>query len=173
MTPGEGATGLPNPEADGTPGTAYRRFDETTREYLFAAAADGSDWATYERRRYTEPMRDDGYGLDCRYDWRDGVYEWRDETTGRWRDQEWADRRSAPARPDSTAAGDGEPDAYWDANLRMFYRILPDGSYEYADAVAAGDESSGCGDRWLSHRQVLLRAARTEPTASSPDADQP
>jgi hypothetical protein len=41
----------------------------------------------------------------------------------------------------------------------MFYRIGPDGQYQYADAVVPGDENSGSSEVWLSYEQVMTRAA--------------
>lgn len=154
------ATGFPNPNSDGTPGTAWYRVDESTGEYLYAASAEGPDWAAYEQRRYAPPSRDDGYGLDCRYDWRDGVYEWYDPESGTWRSQDWADRQVAARTTPEAGDGAAASDAYWDENWRMFYRVGPSGVYEYADAVTPGDESSGCGGVWLSHEQVLMAGAR-------------
>lgn len=55
-----------------------------------------------------------------------------------------------------TSAG---PEPEWDATWRMFYRIASDGGYEFADAIAAGDRSSGCSQVWLSRAQVLARQA--------------
>ncbi|MFJ9559011.1 hypothetical protein ACIRQQ_03090 [Streptomyces fuscichromogenes] len=134
----EGGTGWANANYDGTSGTEYYRLDATTQEYLYAASADGPDWATYEQRRYSEPARDDAYGLVYRYDRRGGAYEWLDEATGTWHDQAWADEH--------TAAG---PEPAWDPNWNKFYRVGPDGGYEFADAVVPGQSSSGCGGVWV------------------------
>jgi hypothetical protein len=155
---GTTSTGLANPNSDGTPGTEYYRRDEATGQYLYAASANGTDWATYEQRRYSEPARDDNYGLDYRLDRTRQVYEWRDEATGTWQDQTWADLYAARTHaPDAPGPADGAQ-AEWDENWAMFYRIGPGGVYEYADAVKTGDKSSGCRDEWLSHEQALMRA---------------
>lgn len=97
-TAGGTAAGLSNPNCDGTPGTEFYRFDAARGEYLYAAAADAEHWLTYEQRRYAEPVRDANYGLDYRYDHTTGAYEWRDEASGSWRDQAWADQYAA-SRP--------------------------------------------------------------------------
>lgn len=172
--------GQQNPHGDGTPGTEYYRHDEATGQYLYAAAADSTDWATYEARRYTERAHDDNYGLDYRLDRTGQVYEWYDETTATWQDQTWADLHAAAGHdPDSTAhPADGGAQPEWDENWTMFYRVGPGGVYEFADAVTPGDKSSGCTDQWLSHEQVLARAAqgpdvtgRSQGTAAAADGD--
>lgn len=153
--------GLANPNSDGTPGTAFYRLDEATGEYLYGASAQGGDWATYEQRRYSTPERDDNYGLDYRLDRTLKVYEWYDAASGTWRDQTWADRyaaaRHGSASETQTPAATAPPQ--WDENWAMFYRVGPGGVYEFADAHVRGDESSGCGEVWLSHEQVLARSA--------------
>ncbi|MEZ0090784.1 hypothetical protein [Streptacidiphilus sp. EB129] len=151
--------GLQNPNWDGTPGTEFYRCDEATQEYFYADGSDSVEWLTYDQRRYAEPVRDENYGLDYRYDNRDQVYEWHDEATGTWRDQAWADGLvagdEAPGGENSETTEPG-----WDENWSMFYRIGPGGTYEFADAVTPGDRSSGCGDGWLSQEQVLARDAQ-------------
>ncbi|MFJ9561498.1 hypothetical protein ACIRQQ_15845 [Streptomyces fuscichromogenes] len=139
--------GLRNPHADGTPGTEYYRLDPVTGEYLYAASAGSQDWASYDQRRYTEPTHRHDYGLDCRYDRLDAVYQWYDETTTTWQDQAWADENAARA--------DLEP--AWDGERRVFYRLDRDGSYRYADARTPGKESSGCGEVWLTEEQAQAR----------------
>jgi hypothetical protein len=148
----------PNYDSDPTPGTEYYRYDEATGEYLYAATADGADWATYEQRRYSDPTWNDGYGLSYRHDQRDQVYEWYDEQDGTWKDQAWADQYAAGGAGQADAVGAGSP-AAWDQDWQMFYRIGPDGQYEYADAVVPGDESSGSSEVWLSYEQAVTRAA--------------
>lgn len=158
---GVAAAGLQNPNSDGTPGTEFYRFDEATGDYLYAPTADSTDWVTYEGRRYSEPERDDNYGLDYRLDRTNHVYEWYDEGSGTWKDQTWANlyaaRRHDPAAQ-QTPAGGAQPE--WDESWAMFYRVGPGGVYEFADAGTPGDASSGCSGPWLSHEQVLARAAR-------------
>jgi hypothetical protein len=128
-----------------------------------AAAQDGGDGATSEQGRYSEPARDDTYGLTYRYDHEDGVYEWYDEAGHTWQNQAWADQhavggQSATAQaPETSSPADPAPE--WDENWNMFYRVDAGGAYQFADAVTPGDRSSGCGDTWLSHEQVLARAA--------------
>jgi hypothetical protein len=111
--------GLRNPNSDGTPNTEYYRVDETTGEYLYAGSADAKDWASYEQRRYAEPSRQESYGLDCRYDRTNGVYEWYDEGSGTWKDQAWADQYVARGKaPVSGAtAGQAEAEAATEATL--------------------------------------------------------
>ena len=162
---GQEGQGLDNPnyDSDPTPGTEYYRYDEATGEYLYAATADGSaGWATYDQRRYSDPTWNDGYGLSYRYDQRDQVYEWYDEQDGTWKDQAWADQYAAGGAGQADAAGaeaEAASAAAWDQDWQMFYRIGPDGQYEYADAVVPGDESSGSSEVWLSYEQVATRAA--------------
>jgi hypothetical protein len=168
---GSTPTGLSNPNCDGTPGTEFYRLDEATGQYLFATLSDSPDWATYEQRRYSEPARDDDYGLDYRLDRTQQVYEWYDEAADTWRDQTWADLHAAK-RHDPTAAArtpgaDNGAPVEWDGNWAMFYRIGPGAVYEFADAVTPGDKSSGCTDRWLSHEQVLQRQAGAAPEPAS------
>jgi hypothetical protein len=155
--------GNPNYDSDPTPGTEYDRYDEATGDYLYAATADGSaGWATYDQRRYADPAWNDGYGLSYRHDQRDQVYEWYDEQDGTWKDQAWADQHAAGGAGQAAAAGaeaEAASAAAWDQDWQMFYRIGPDGQYEYADAVVPGDESSGSSEVWLSYEQVATRAA--------------
>ncbi|WP_042415285.1 hypothetical protein [Streptacidiphilus anmyonensis] len=147
--------GYPNPNHDGTPGTAfYRTDDEDPDTYLYADAADGPDWLTYEERRYTEPDWDEGYRLNRRYDRLLTRYEWQDAVSGEWHDQTWADRQAEPAEEVQ------EP--IWDAQWQMFYRVLRDQTYEYAEAVTPKDQSSGCSDTWVNQDAVLLRDAKAE-----------
>jgi hypothetical protein len=160
---GQGSPGWPNPNHDGTPGTEYYRFDEATRQHVYAADADAGEWVTYERRRYTEPTRNEDYALDCRYDRRDGVYEWYDEATATWRNQAWATQRTAAAAApgaDPSAAG---PEPAWDEDWNMFYRTGSGGGYEFADAVTPGVRSSGCGGTWLAQDEALAQRARRPP----------
>ena len=162
---GQDGQGLANPnyDADPTPGTEYYRYDEATGDYLYAATADGSaGWAAYDQRRYAEPTWNDGYGLSYRHDQRDGVYEWYDEQDGTWKDQAWADQYAAGGAGQADAAGaeaEAASAAAWDQDWQMFYRVGPDGQYEYADAVVPGDESSGSSEVWLSYEQVATRSA--------------
>jgi hypothetical protein len=155
--------GLPNPNVDGTPGTEFYRFDDAKQEYQFSASADGTDWATYDQRRYAEPVRDENYGLTYRFDRKDNLYQWHDEATGTWQDQAWADRHAANrAASQSTSNADAPATGAqpaWDENWKMFYRVGDGGAYEFADAVTRGDRSSGCGDVWLSQEQVSTRAS--------------
>ncbi|GGN16224.1 hypothetical protein [Streptomyces fuscichromogenes] len=153
---GERETGWANPNFDGTPGTEFYRADEATGEYLYASREAGPDWAAYDERRYLEPARDDSYGLDCRYDRRDGVYEWYDEASGTWEDQAWADEYTARG-DDGTGNAADRSEAVWDDNWRMFYRLDLDGVYQYADARSPGDQPSGCGDVWLTAEQAQQR----------------
>jgi hypothetical protein len=168
---GQEGQGLANPnyDSDPTPGTEYYRYDEATGDYLYAATADGSaGWATYDQRRYSDPTWDEGYGLSYRHDQRDGVYEWYDEQDGTWKDQAWADQYAAGGAGQADAADPGSQAASaaaWDQSWQMFYRIGPDGQYEYADAVVPGDESSGSSEVWLSYEQAMTRAA---PEPASP-----
>jgi hypothetical protein len=170
--------GLPNPNhgSDPTPGTEFYKYDEPTGNYLYSATADGSDWATYEQRRYSEPTLDDSYGLRYRYDKRDEIYEWYDEENGTWNSQGWADEYAASRAAGAGEAGAGEAGAgeagageagaepqaasaaAWDENWQMFYRIGSSGAYEYADAVVPGSEGSGSSEVWLSYEQVMTRA---------------
>jgi hypothetical protein len=161
---GQQGQGLPNPnyDSDPTPGTEFYKYDDATGNYLYAATADGSDWATYDQRRYSDLTWDDGYGLSYRYDKRDEVYQWYDEPNGTWNDQAWADQYAASRSAQAAAAGAGSQAASaaaWDENWQMFYRIGPGGQYEYADAVVPGDESSGSSEVWLSYEQAMTRAA--------------
>lgn len=152
------AVGLRNPSSDGTPGTEYYRFDEATGEYQYAASADATEWASYEQRRYSEPTRDENYGLNYRHDRTNGVYEWYDEASGTWNDQSWADQYAAGTQGSATTAGPAEVE--WDDDWAMFYRIGPGGVYEFAHAVTPGDRASGCGDGWLSQEQVAQQRAQ-------------
>ncbi|MEV5959868.1 hypothetical protein AB0M11_40075 [Streptomyces sp. NPDC051987] len=152
---GEAPRGWRNPRFDGTPGTEYYRIDAATGEYVYAEREDDEDWVVYDRRRYAEPAWDDAYGLTYRYDRKDGVYEWRDEQTATWEDQAWADAHAAG--PDGSAGTSERSEVAWDENRRMFYRLGPNGIYEYADARIPGDESSGCGEVWLSDEQARTR----------------
>ena len=116
-----------------------------------------------EPGRYSEPARHDGYGLTYRYDNHGAVYEWFDEAGQTWQDQAWADQRAAGG-PDSTlhapaADAPAGPAATWDENWKMFYRVEPDGTYQFADALTPGDKASGCGHTWLSQEQVVARTA--------------
>ena len=162
---GQEGQGLANPnyESDPTPGTEYYRYDEATGDYLYAATADGSaGWAAYDQRRYAEPVWNEGYGLSYRHDQRDQVYQWYDEQDGTWKDQAWADQHAAGGAGQADAGGaeaEAASAAAWDQSWQMFYRIGPDGQYEYADAVVPGDESSGSSEVWLSYEQVATRAA--------------
>jgi hypothetical protein len=170
---GQEGQGLPNPnhDSDPTPGTEFYKYDEPTGNYLYSATADGSDWATYEQRRYSEPTLDDSYGLRYRYDKREEIYEWYDEENGTWNSQGWADQYAASRAAEAGAAGaaGAEPQAAsaaaWDENWQMFYRIGPSGAYEYADAVVPGNEGSGSSEVWLSYEQVMTRAT---PDQASP-----
>jgi hypothetical protein len=166
---GETAIGSANPNGDGTPGTEFYRLDAATGQYLYAASAGGGDWATYEQRRYSEPTRNDAYGLDCRFDRTLHVYEWYDEATEAWNDQTWADRQVARTRGPASGASAGGPAAEWDENWAMFYRANPGGAYEFADAVIPGERSSGCGEVWQSSEQVL---GRRSPESAEPVAPQ-
>ncbi len=161
--------GLPNPSSDGTPGTEFYRFEQATGQYLYAASADSTDWAGYEKRRYSEPAKDDNYGLDYRLDRTLQVYEWYDETTGTWNDQTWADLHAARGHDPASAAQKpaGGAAAQWDGGWAMFYRVGPGGVYEFADAVTPGAESSGCTGEWLSHEQVLMRRAEARMRAAA------
>lgn len=150
---GPGEVGLQNPNWDGTPGTEFYRYNEATQEYSYADRSDSVDWLSYEQCRYSEPVRDENYGLEYRYDNKDQVYEWHDEATGTWKDQAWADQFATHGEASST----GEPG--WDEDRSMFYRVGADSAYEFADALTPGDRLSGCGDLWLSHEQVLARDA--------------
>lgn len=161
-----------------------------------AAAEDGGDAAGAEPGRYSEPARDDGYGLTYRYDHQAGVYEWYDEVGQTWQDQTWADQYAAGG---SGATGYASADAYptadspsaaplaavapaasaatapapaWDENWKMFYRVDADGMYQFADAVIPGDKSSGWDETWLSHEQVVERttAPQQQPEATGPHA---
>jgi hypothetical protein len=160
---GAGGQGLANTNYDSTLGTEYYRYDEATGEYLYAATADGSaGWATYDQRRYDDPVWDDNYGLSYRYDKRDEVYEWYDEPNGTWNDQAWADQQAASGPGQDAAAGAGSQPASaaeWDENWQMFYRIGPDGQYQYAYPRVSGDASSGSSEVWLSYDQVMTGAA--------------
>jgi hypothetical protein len=153
----------PNYESDPTPGTQFYRYDEQAGTYLYGETADGTDWAPYEGRRYSEATWDDGYGLSYRYDKRDEIYEWYDEEAGTWNSQEWADTYVAGG-----SASEGEAEAQapsagaWDENWQMFYRIGALGAYEYADSIVPGDESSGPGEVWLSYEQVMARAEQPD-----------
>ncbi|MEU9130623.1 hypothetical protein AB0D08_21405 [Kitasatospora sp. NPDC048540] len=157
---GDGTDCWPNPNHDGTPGTEFYRIEEGTGQYLYAAGTDADDWTTYDRRRYAEPVRDDAYGLDYRYDRRDEAYEWYDEESQTWNDQTWADLYAARRHDPGSQTPVEHAEALWDENWQMFYRIGPGGVYEFADAVARGERSSGPGEIWLSHEQVLLRDAQ-------------
>lgn len=148
--------GFANPSFDGTPGTEFYRADGATGTYLYSASEQGGDWAEYDQRRYSEPTRDDGYQLNCRYDRRDRAYEWYDESGGAWRDQAWADAYLS-SRTVASAAASGGSAAQWDESWRMFYRVGADGVYEFADAVTPGDQASGCGEVWLTTEQLLAR----------------
>jgi hypothetical protein len=152
--------GFGNPSFDGTPGTEFYRQDAATGEYLYSEREQGGDWASYEKRRYSEPAQDENYHLDYRFDRRDKVYEWYDEAGKAWRDQTWADLAAAARHTASPEAPGAGPAAEWDENWGMFYRVGPGGVYEFADAVAPGDQSSGCGTVWLSHEQILARDTR-------------
>jgi hypothetical protein len=163
----EAAAAFPNPSYDGTPGTEFYRLDEATREYLYAAGAAGGDWAGYEQRRYSEPARNDGYGLDCRYDRKDQVYEWYDASAATWRDQAWADRHAAGAADPAAEGPAADPAPAWDENWGRFYRVGSDGGYEFADAVVPGERSSGCGGVWLRQDQVLAHETPAAPTADT------
>lgn len=176
--------GYENPSFDRTPGTEYYRYDDAAGEYLYADRANADDWATYEKRRYTERATDENYGLDYRYDRTDLVYEWFDKAQGMWNDQTWADLYAARRRadvtptPDAVTAAATAPDENpeWDENWAMFYRIGPGGVYEFADAVTPGESASGCSDVWLSNEQVLqrrARAARGEQEAQPADPRDP
>lgn len=106
--------GAENPHFDGTPGTQFYRFDEPAQEYRYSATAEGTDWATYEQRRYAEPVRDATRGLTYRFDRTYNLYEWYDEATRSWRDQDWADRQR-PAdlhRADDEELPGGRPDLH-------------------------------------------------------------
>ncbi|WP_370156040.1 hypothetical protein [Streptacidiphilus sp. EB129] len=168
---GQEATGWPNPNHDGTPDTEFYRLDAAGREYLYSATADGLDWATYEQRRYSEPVRHDEYGLDYRYDRRDEAYEWYDEASGTWNDQAWADLQVAGTS--SVAASSGGREAEWDEAWAMFYRVGPGGVYEFSGAVVPGQPASGCDDAWISHAQVLARRTAFEPDPVEPDPVEP
>jgi hypothetical protein len=177
------ATGLANPNFDGTAGTEFYQFDEATQEYQYSSSPDGADggWATYDQRRYSEPARDASHGLTYRYDYKDNVYEWYDEPGQRWRNQAWADQRATSghgvesAQPSQApATGPSGPEPRWDESWKMFYRVESGGVYQFADAVIPGDESSGCGDTWLSYEQASARGAgrqqQSAAAASEPHA---
>ena len=177
---GQDGQGLRNPNYDSDPthGTQFYKYDEATGDYLYSATADGSDWVPYEQRRYSELTWDDSYGLSYRYDKRDEVYEWYDEENGTWNDQSWADMYAASRAAEAAAAGGAgaEPQAasaaVWDDNWQMFYRIGPNGAYEYADAIVPGVESSGSSEVWLGYEQVMMRGAQ-EPDVQEPAAQEP
>lgn len=176
--PGGGtAAGTANPNFDGTAGTEFYRFDQAAQEYQYSSSADaGGDWAAYDKRRYSEPAKDDSYGLTYRYDHKDNVYAWYDEPGQTWRDQAWADQQHAaggqgaasaqPARSPAAGSSAG-PAPAWDENWKMFYRVDSGGGYEFADAVTPGDESSGCGNKWLSQEQAAARGTGHRQTAAS------
>ena len=183
---GQEGRGLENPNygSDPTPGTQYYKYDEADGTYLYSATADGADgWKTYEERRYSDPTWDDNYGLSYRHDKRDEVYEWYDEQNGTWNDQSWADMYAASRSAEAAAAGGAgaEPQApsaaEWDENWQMFYRIGPNGTYEYADAVVPRVESSGSSEVWLTYDQVAARDAEgqgaQEPAVQQPAAQEP
>jgi hypothetical protein len=134
-----------------------------------ATAADGNPAAGAEQGRYSEPARDDAYGLTYRYDLQSGVYEWYDEVGQTWQDQAWADQHAAggPGAAAQAPAADSaaDPAPMWDENWKMFYRVDATGAYQFADAVTPGDESSGCGETWLSQEQVLARAEQPPQSA--------
>jgi len=145
---GTRARGLRNPNHDGTPGTEYYHLEEATGEYLYAASEDSAQWESYEQRRYSKPARHDDYGLTCRYDLKDEVYEWYDEATRSWNDQAWADQHVAGGKEKATTNPQGGPEPAWDENWKMFYRIGQGGVYEFAHAITPGEPSSGCGEVW-------------------------
>ena len=151
-----------------------------------AEPEDRGDPADAESGRYSEPARDDGYGLTYRYDHQAGAYEWYDEAGQAWRDQAWADQyatggsgAAAYASADGSSTADSPPAAFgtgaspstpstasvdepapaWDENWKMFYRVDADGMYQFADAAIPGDKSSGWDETWLSHEQVVARTA--------------
>lgn len=171
---GQDGAGLENPNYadDPTPGTQFYKYDDGSGTYLYAAEAVSDDWATYEQRRYSEPAFDDGYGLGYRYDKRDEVYEWLDEKAGTWNSQEWADAYAAEQAAAQGAAEAAPEAAAWDENWQMFYRIGPDGAYQYAHAVVPGDPSSGCGEDWLSYEQVMAQAEPAEPQAGAEESEE-
>lgn len=170
-------TGLANPNFDGTVGTEFYRFDEAAQEYQYSSSVDGAggDWATYDQRRYSEPAKDDSYGLNYRYDRKDQVYEWYDEPGQTWRNQAWADQHAADAQgaanaqpsPSPATGTFAGPAPEWDENWRMYYRVDSGGAYQFADAVTPGDKSSGCGDTWLSQEQASARGAGHQQSATS------
>ncbi|MFI9275291.1 hypothetical protein ACIGXM_31955 [Kitasatospora sp. NPDC052896] len=155
--------GLYNPNCDGTPGTEYYRFDDDTQEYLYAATPDSQEWATYEQRRYAEPARHDDYGLDYRYDRKDGAHQWYDVATATWQDQTWADAFTAQGGAPGAGASVDDPAFAWDDEWGMFYRAAPGGGHEFADALTPGDEASGCSGTWLNRDQALARRAEEAP----------
>lgn len=132
------------------------------------------DPSAAEPGRYSEPARDDNYGLAYRYDSQSGVYEWYDEAGQTWRDQAWADQHAAgtasgagvastanaasPGAQAPAADTSAEPSPAWDENWKKFYRVDSGGAYEFADAVTPGDRASGCSGTWLSHDQVASTA---------------
>jgi hypothetical protein len=134
--------------------------------------ADDDGLPDAEQGRYSEPVWDDGYGLDYRLDHINNVYEWYDEVARTWKDQAWAELYAARRHDGAPSAPDTAPDvvpeggaaAEWDEGWAMFYRVGPDGGYEFADALTPGEPSSGCGQVWLSHEQVLARSSH-QPTA--------
>jgi len=147
-----------------------------------SAVAQGSgDLAGVEPGRYSEPARDDGYGLTYRYDHQAGVYEWYDESGQMWQDQAWADQHAADG-PGATTKAPGDdsharPEPEWDENWKMFYRVDAGGAYQFADAVIAGDRTSGWDGQWFSQEQAVARtvgqpqqSAATDPHAAAADA---
>ena len=150
------------------------------------AGQNGGDSADVDPGRYSEPARDEGYGLTYRYDHQAGAYEWYDEDGQTWRDQTWADQRAASGSGATTHAPSSEPGAgpapEWDENWKMFYRVDAGGAYQFADAVTPGDKSSGWAENWLSREQVVARTAGSShakthsasaPQAGSTHAQQP
>jgi hypothetical protein len=127
---------------------------------------DRESWtfAVMTAYRYGEPVSDENYGMDYRYDKLLGAYEWEDpRSPGTWLSQEEADLLAAQwARDDPAAAAEAawDPAAEWDENWGMFYRLDPDGTYRYAHAAAPGAVESGPDGRWLTYEEAA--AARVD-----------
>jgi hypothetical protein len=156
---GQEDQGLSNPnyESDPTPGTQYYRHDPATGTYLYSDTADGSDWASYEQRRYAEPAWDDNYGLNYRYDNRDGVYEWYDEQAGAWNSQDWAEQYAASRSSQAGAAAQASPAA-------------AEGAYPVVTHPGTGLQLQHSGDywfyqdQWLTDEQLTAAAGSSGPT---------
>lgn len=146
------------------------RWESVAAGQQSAATQDNGDVAAAEPGRYSEPARDDAYGLIYRYDHQTGVYEWYDEASQIWQDQAWADQHTTggPGATTHTPADDSPagPAPGWDENWKMFYRVDANGAYQFADALIPGDKSSGWDEQWLSQEQVVARTSAPQPTAT-------